>query len=377
MKKFIFSMMAVIGMSLALTSCSSEEDMPQVDAPATNSLEASFPKGAKVKKIGVTIPKEMRTRADGDTDLPLWDVFSNKEKCLYLRYGVYVNDKLYYSTDVSVSLPTITSSETFDLKIPTPSIDQPFKVFIWADKLGNGGSHSRKYTIDWNNFEVSYAGDWVDSFNGLALNENLGQDGDAWYTWTTINPDDSLDVTLERAVMQVNILTDEHSYPGLKTYFSPNRCVVNAFFCNEDGKFAFPTGWNWNTNKLTFGEIPDDYSLNSVDTYKIASLQKAKLNGKEYAYVACFYTFAADAVVNFKDDVTNYSNLYVKVYDKTAKKQLSANTINLGDNLVKNNRIVVYHDDSDPENGFFQGGSAALKVNVNTAYGNTSVSQQQ
>lgn len=370
MKKIFYSFLAC-GMIATLASCQNQDEPV---APIGDQVTSNFPKGSKPTALNLDIPGESRTRAAGETVLPLWDVNqSSNGGLLTIRYGIYYQDGTpYYDSSSLAALPTTTST-SMSLTVPLPSDQEKMKIFVWADKTGGNA-----YKIDWSAKKVSY------DYNERSIFDKMAMDGDAFCYWGDINVKTASTCTLKRPFVQVNILTDEVYTKSdlVKNFINTGIGADFGLWVDQTSDVYLPTAWYWdsdtfdmtmfNTNEeLThnycfqkgsvesfIGRVPSGSGLNT------SSALSGTINGTKSLYLGVFYVFAPRERKAWKDELTGsvmegfYSNILNGEGDD------NTSTLNIAGSLPQlkaNERLIIRNGNN---NGGSGGGILTSESNV-------------
>ena len=251
----LFYKIVIISCLISLFSCQKEDNTAIFDSPLTVSddpIKYSFPNGAKLRTIDFRVCEDIRTRTTHfDTQ---WDPFNNESGTLFVRYAIYdENGDLYYTSDSYKQSITI-STVNFRLTYPAP--EGHYKMFVWADKLGNVPNG---YTINWIDKTVS-----MSDTPGITQ-ANMSKLGDAWYCWMQYPiGSTSYHEKLRRAFMNVDILTDELRIKGIYDKFKDSTIITKLGFVSDSDKstLKFPKVWHWDDDTFDFEIIKDgNYSF--------------------------------------------------------------------------------------------------------------------
>ena len=378
MKKILYSIMAC-GVMVALASCQNQDE-PAV--PAVDNLASTFPKGSVPKEITVEIPGDVRTRADFEASLPLWDVNqSSNSGLITVRYGVYHADgSLYYSTDDASSLVT-TKNARFSFSIPVPADESGMKLFVWADKSGG-----KAYKIDWNAKKVSAN---PSDESSKQLYKNFACDGDAFYTYRdvpNIPNNASSTISLNRPFVQVNILTDELNDKAVAESFLHNDSSVGigsyfGLYSSNPDRIYIPSAWYWETDEFDFAEyspsngVAPNYcflSGNPTSGRVLPGLTSVTaptgtINGKSKMYFGVFYFFAPKTRKAWKQKGTN--TVLSAFYARMLNGDETHNTSNIAimgsmPDMQANERLVLHNSDGGNDDGGSGGSGGILTENV-------------
>ena len=361
MKKVIFSLMMCGLMSTSLISCQDENDAPVPVAQET--IESTFPEGTRTTTVKVNVAQEERTRTT--FDLPLWETFSTESGELDVRFAVYNADgTIFYQTPKPIKV----TDTTFDLTIPKPS--GTCSLFVWADKS------SGWYALDFTNKCVGYQG------NGINTRTDMSRAGDAWCAWeTNVNFNNPVSLTLTRPFMQVNVLSDEFSIPGVADKYKNGIYTLVGFTDGTSSVAYYPTKWYWEDSSLEFSSMSTNLSQYFFANER-SNVYYGTIDGRKMEYLASAYFFGAagsgNAVNNFKDKKTGktYPNIQIAIYNNAQGGSAVVRTIeNMSTFECRNIRITAYNKTepgtTNPDSGTDGGlinSTANIGVDISDGY---------
>lgn len=372
MKKLFLALSCAV-LTLSTVACNNEEDMPTPVSGQQNTIEASFPKGAKVKTLNVNVPDLQRTRAAEDANgLEYWSAFNNDTHDIKIRYAVYDNENhLFYSSDEAPEEVTTTTG-SFNLKVPMPETENGgCTIFVWADKLGKAGHDNYQgYRIDWENMTVSMP---MVAQNGALA--NLSKLGDAWGCEADLNESTS-NITLQRKMSQIILATDEFELKSIAEQFGNNSLVCYYWF-GKDGEdnSTRESGyvvdkWNWRTQEITFSKRPQ-FAL--MDCIPMAYTPFKFKDRTLYPILSAYYFTDWDKATgktNTQHSINGMNTLYFSIKTGSITQTNEGDftkTIECTNSFCgsPNTRRVFYPKHySEGEGGIFTSGNGEIQCNI-------------
>lgn len=362
--------------AITMSSCQSQEDMPEAPVAPTASLESTFPAGSEVMNVNVNIQDDNRTRS-GDIDLPLWDLFDGtRDDVLHVRYAVYSKNGVYYSTPDNDAEYVKISGKNFNLKVPFPADENNCSVCIWADKYGATSSAYSYYTIDWNARRVTQKQSYLTA-------SNYSQKLDAFLGHAQLTKDENVSIILKRPFVQINLLSDEPllndalarkwegyitSQLGFTSSENPDKIYVpkSYDFIEETLSFDVEPFGSDQTYTISIGSN-DNKSL--TNPFNGKGFQYATLFGRRMVYLGTWYYFAPILNSDWYDENSELTmdGLYIRL--RTNSNSGASRVIRLPlPNAHQNERLVLYNGNgSETGPGIFTS-EGTLNVLIDDAY---------
>ena len=371
MKKLFLALTCAV-LTLSTVACNNEEDMPTPVSGQQNTIEASFPKGAKVKTLNVNVPDLQRTRAgEVANGLDYWSAFNNDTHDIKIRYAVYDDeDQLFYCSD-EASEEVTTSTSSFNLKVPMPETENGgCTIFVWADKLGKAGHDNYQgYRIDWENMTVM-----MPSVSREGAIAKLSKLGDAWCCEADLNESTS-NITLKRKMSQIILATDEFELKSIAEQFG-NKSLTCYYWFGKEGEdnSTRDSGyvvdkWNWRTQEITFKQrtqfalfdcIPMEYTPFMCGNRILYPLLSA--------YYFSDYDKMAPGMPKSQHALNNINDIYFSVESGDFNKTIKCKNGQVGNPNVR--LIFTPKHYSEGEGGIFTSGNGEIQCNIDQ-YWNT------
>ena len=359
MKKFLLSALSCALLTI-MTACNSEEDMPApVQGDHSSQIAATFPKGSVVKELKLNIPEKQRSRSgigELDATLPLWDVFSNDEKEVYVRFGVYLsNGELYYTNEGKYASSSKTQNFQFPVPVPKDGDGGVGEVFVWVDKIGN----SDGYRIDWEKKTVTLN-------EQTTATADMSRLGDAWCAKITdLTAENTI---LKRPFVQVNIISDELQIDGVAKLFESGchtklglvKDTSTEILGDDNGSLLkLPHTWHWDSDTFDFAPAVIPGCINRNEFFSNGSYKAEWLGEECFTYFALMYLFAPSEEKGWVDqNGTKYDRIAFtfKPADKTSYEHNTNDwflTPSLPDMKANQRLLIVAGSESYDGNGFF------------------------
>lgn len=352
MKK-IFSTFAALGLLVAATSCSQEND---VIAPQSDNV----PDGMVLANLNVTPPTSIRTRAL-QPDLPLWGLFDSWDNgnvvqggSIRLQYAVYNSDGSIFTKCGPDEGQTITAGQSsFNVSIALPAGVDGFKIFCWADKGG--------YTFD---PEAKTVAITDDAFSSCSLK------GDGFYYWGDLREGQN-SITLKRPFVQVNLLTNENIDGPLESVYKDGIGADCGLKSEDNNKRYVPAVWHFDTDTFEMEEYGAERSIYSYTFWNVNNRLGGKINGKLMNYAGCFYLFAPQTKKAWVDETTKttMTQLGLSTYEFAEESAISSCWVWLPEGGVKaNQRINIYADKDINDGKGILSVNSGLTITINSTW---------
>lgn len=374
MKKLFLALSCAV-LTLSTVACNNEEDMPTPVSGQQNTIEASFPKGAKVKTLNVNVPDLQRTRAGEDANFGFWSAFNNDTHDIKIRYAIYDDDDNVFFCSDQLSEEVHTYVNSFTIKVPLPEISSA-RIFIWADKLGKAGNDNYQgYRIDWEKNMV-----FMPMVTGSGALAELSKLGDAWCCEADID-ESTTNITLKRQMSQIILATDEFELESIASAYG-NREVTTTYWygkpsedCSTKESGYIVHSWNWSTHEITYKKQPQfaTFYAKPMNYEPIINegLNRRTLYPLLSTYVFCDYLDGEEdgpqgeqnqtqAGINDMDDI--YFQVKCGGLDKTFKIN------NVFTSFPNHRYIFSPRNWKDGEGGIFTAGNGEIQCNIDQTW---------
>lgn len=373
MKKLFLALTCAV-LTLSTVACNNEEDMPTPVNGQQNAIEASFPKGAKVKTLNINVPDLQRTRAGEDTNFGFWSAFNNDTHDIKIRYAIYDDDDNVFFCSDQLSEEVHTYVNSFTIKVPLPEYSSA-RIFIWADKLGKAGHDNYQgYRIDWEKTMV-----YMPSVNMSGALAELSKIGDAWCCEAEID-ESTTNVTLKRQMSQIILATDEFELESIASAYGNIQGSTTYWYgkpsedCSTKESGYTVLAWDWSTHEIFYKKQPQfAFFIAKPMNYEPIIKGGRTLYPLMSTYVFCDYVDGEEEIHDHENNTQaseqNINDIYFQVkYGNLDKTFKASNTLASAPNC----RFIFSPKSwKDGEGGIFTSGNGEIQCNIDQTWSTT------
>ena len=321
---FLFAMSC--GLLTSMTSCNSEEPAPIPVGP-TDAIEMTMPENSEVRTVKVKMPNEMKTRASVSMNDWLYRLDKAKIQNYQVQVAVYVDHNagtesgyhLYWDTSFVVDK----DATSFDIKVPHPCdlTENGVKLMVFARPTIPELVGYTAYSMNLREKEL-----WLMGGNTNRKLSSLMSAGMDCFMFYDLIPDgETFEITLKRPLKQYLVMSSEpidnpavmHDMLDNEHSGYNNLCTDLVFTDTESSEEMFyPYVWNFDTGEVRYQKLT---SINSHFYSFFYNRQQdeiyytTNLNGKEYAILGSFFTFASDLNGETADETYDTSGNAIRI----------------------------------------------------------------